>query len=141
MITPNDDTQNYFFSRLQIVVETFEHSTLWSNQSKFTKVPKVGKPTKKKSLLIKLWGTSEINSPLSHLSLHFRELQNSIKQESRKKINNCMSPTPQNVDFVTIFNWVFEYHEEVKKISPSFSFSSPSSPSFSLPSPKLLLKC
>ena len=27
MYIPNDDTQNYPFCRLQIVVETFEHST------------------------------------------------------------------------------------------------------------------
>ena len=48
---PNNDTQNYPFCRSKIVVETFEHSTQWMNQSKFTKVPKVVKQTNKKTLL------------------------------------------------------------------------------------------
>ena len=48
----NDDTQNYSFYRLQSVVETKEHSTYWTNQSKFTKVPKVVEPTNKKTLLL-----------------------------------------------------------------------------------------
>ena len=39
---PNDDTHEYPFRRLQLVVETFGHST---------KVPKVVKPTDKKILL------------------------------------------------------------------------------------------
>ena len=51
MFIPNDDTQNYPFSRLKLVFETFEHSTYWSNQSKFNKAPKVVKPTSKKTLL------------------------------------------------------------------------------------------
>ena len=37
---PNDVTQNYLFCRLQIVIEMFEHWTLWTNQSKFNKIPK-----------------------------------------------------------------------------------------------------
>ena len=48
---PNDDTQNYPFCRLKFVVETFEHSIKITNQSNFTKVPKVFKPTNKKTLL------------------------------------------------------------------------------------------
>ena len=45
-----DYTQNYFFCRLKSVVITFEHSTYLTNQSKFTKVPKVvNSTTKKKS--------------------------------------------------------------------------------------------
>ena len=47
MYTPNDDTQNYPFSRLQLEVETFGHST---NQN-LMKFPKVVKPTNKKTLL------------------------------------------------------------------------------------------
>ena len=39
---PNKDTQNYPLCK---------HSTLWINQSKFTKVPKVVKTTNKKMLL------------------------------------------------------------------------------------------
>ena len=41
-------TQNYPFCRLKFVVETFKHSTKLTNQSNFTKVPKVIKPTNKK---------------------------------------------------------------------------------------------
>ena len=48
MNLPNDDAQNYPFFRLQSVVETFGHSTEWTNQSKFFSVPKVVKPTNKK---------------------------------------------------------------------------------------------
>ena len=48
MYIPNDDTQNYPFSRLELVVKIFEHSTEWSNQSNSKKVPKVVKPTNKK---------------------------------------------------------------------------------------------
>ena len=36
---PNDDTQNYPFCSVKLVIETFLHSTKY--QSKFTKVPKV----------------------------------------------------------------------------------------------------
>ena len=46
-----DDIQNYPFCRLQLEVETFEHSTWWTKQSKFTEVSKVIKPTNKKKLL------------------------------------------------------------------------------------------
>ena len=50
MYITNDDTQNYHFCRLKLVVETFEHSTWLTNQSKFTEVPKVVKPTNKETL-------------------------------------------------------------------------------------------
>ena len=40
MYIPIDDAQNYPFSTLKSVVETFAHSTLWTNQLKFEKVPK-----------------------------------------------------------------------------------------------------
>ena len=37
MYIPDNDTQNYFFCKLQLVVETFEHSTWWTNQLKLNK--------------------------------------------------------------------------------------------------------
>ena len=37
--------------QIKLVVETYEHSTQYSNQSKFTKVPKVVKSSNKKTLL------------------------------------------------------------------------------------------
>ena len=51
MYIPNDEPQNYAFCRLQLVVETFEHSTRWMNQTKFTEVSEVVEPTNKKTLL------------------------------------------------------------------------------------------
>ena len=66
MHIPNDDTQNYAFCRLQLVVETLDMDTLLiepTNQTKI-KVPKVVKPTFKKTL-----GTSVINSQISPPSL------------------------------------------------------------------------
>ncbi len=65
---PNDDTQNYPFCRLQYVVETFGHSTKWTNQSNSMKVPKVVEPTNKKRYY-KFFGTCVINSPMSPPSL------------------------------------------------------------------------
>ena len=35
-VIPSDNTQNYPFRRLNIVVEIIEYSTLLTNQSKFT---------------------------------------------------------------------------------------------------------
>ena len=43
----NDDTQNYPFYRLQLMLETFGHTTKWTNQSEFKK--KIVKPTNKKT--------------------------------------------------------------------------------------------
>ena len=40
MYIPNDDKQNQTFCRLQLVIETFGHSTLWTNELKFNKSPK-----------------------------------------------------------------------------------------------------
>ena len=51
MYIPNDDTQNYFFCRLQLDVETFGHSTYWTNQSNSIKVPEIDESTNKKTLL------------------------------------------------------------------------------------------
>ena len=51
MSIPNDDTQNHPFCRIKLLVETFKHSTYETNQSKFTKVPKVVETTNKKTLL------------------------------------------------------------------------------------------
>ncbi len=63
MYIPNDAIQIHHLSRLQKVIKTFEHSTLYINQS-LTKVPDVVKPTNVKTL-----GTSVINSPMSPHSL------------------------------------------------------------------------
>ena len=41
MYISNDDTQIYSFCRLQLVVETFGHSTLCANQSESMKFPKL----------------------------------------------------------------------------------------------------
>ena len=49
MYIPNDDIQNYNFCRFQLLVEMFGHLTKSSNQSKFNQVPKVVKPTNKKT--------------------------------------------------------------------------------------------
>ena len=51
MYIPKDDTVKYPFCRLALVVKTFEHLILLSNQFKFTKVPKVVEPTNKETLL------------------------------------------------------------------------------------------
>ena len=52
MYIPNDNTHNYPFCILKLVVEeTLGHSTQWANQSKFTIDPKVLKPKDKKTLL------------------------------------------------------------------------------------------
>ena len=48
---PNDDTQNHSFCRLQLVVETFGYSTYEPTNQNSIKVPKVVKPTNKKTLL------------------------------------------------------------------------------------------
>ena len=57
MYIPNDDLQKNPFCRLQLVVETFGHSTkYYTNQSKSNKVPKVVKPTNQKRFY-KILGT------------------------------------------------------------------------------------
>ena len=57
MFIPNDDTQKFPLSKLKLMALTFEHSTLWTKQSKFTEVPKV-KPKNKKTIL-KTLGTNQ----------------------------------------------------------------------------------
>ena len=52
MYNLNDDTQNFLFFRLKLVGKTYEHKTYSINQSEFPKVPKVVKPTNKKTLLL-----------------------------------------------------------------------------------------
>ena len=51
----NKDVKNHCsfqnFCRLQLVVKTFEQSTLSTNQSKLSEVPTVVKPMNKKTLL------------------------------------------------------------------------------------------
>ena len=62
MYIPDDDTQNYPFFRLQVMVEMFLHSTLLTNESKFNKSQQIVKPTRKK---YKTLGTGVIKSPMS----------------------------------------------------------------------------
>ena len=61
-------TQNYFFCRLKLVVERFEHSNKPNNQNSI-KGLKVVKPTNKKRYC-KTLETSLINSPMFPPSLH-----------------------------------------------------------------------
>ncbi len=49
MKIPNDNSQNYPFCRLKLVVKSFKHATIWTSQLKFTYDPKVGKLTNKKT--------------------------------------------------------------------------------------------
>ena len=51
MSIPNDDTHNYLFCRLQIVVETLVTQLDKSTNQNLLKVPKVAKPTNMKTLL------------------------------------------------------------------------------------------
>ena len=48
MYIPKDDAKKYVFCRLQLVVETFGHSTYETNQHNSIKVPNVVKPANKK---------------------------------------------------------------------------------------------
>ena len=59
---PNEDTQNYPFCRLQLVVLTFGHSEM--NLSNFYKSPQSFKANERKRYY-KTLGTSVINNPLS----------------------------------------------------------------------------
>ena len=67
MYIPNDDTQNYPLCRIQLVGETFKHSTQWNNQSKF---PKVVKPMNKKTLYKTLGTNEHPNVPLLPANIH-----------------------------------------------------------------------
>ena len=55
MYIPNDDTNNYHFCRLRLVVETFGHSTSWTNKSKFNTCPQ-SCWANEHNAIIKLWG-------------------------------------------------------------------------------------
>ena len=46
MYIPNNDTQNYLFFRLQLVVEKFGHLTYQTKQSKFNNSPQSCKANK-----------------------------------------------------------------------------------------------
>ncbi len=59
-----DKTQNYPFSRLQLVVESLDTQPNEPTNQNSNKIPNVAKPSSKKTL-----GTSVINSQLSPLSL------------------------------------------------------------------------
>ena len=56
MYIPNDDLQKNPFCRLQLVVETFGHSTkYYTNQSKSNKSPKL-LSQRIRNVFIKFWG-------------------------------------------------------------------------------------
>ena len=55
MYIPNVDTQNYPYCRLQLIVETFEYSTKWTNQSKFNKSLQKSEANEKENVIIKFW--------------------------------------------------------------------------------------
>ena len=67
MYIHNDDTQSYSFCRLQLVVETFVHSTKKTNQHKFIKCAQSCIAYKYENN--KTLGTSIINSTMSLSSL------------------------------------------------------------------------
>ena len=71
---PNDARQNYPFCKLQLVVETFGHSTKQTNLSKFNKSPKscLAKKDKIRKRYYKTLWISVINSPMSPPSLDIR---------------------------------------------------------------------
>ena len=50
MYIPHDNTQNYHFCKVQLVVETFGQLNDQTNQNSL-KIPKVVKPTNEKTLL------------------------------------------------------------------------------------------
>ena len=62
MHIPNDDTENYPFCRLQLLVETSGYSTKWNNQSKSNKSPQSCQANEWGKSYCKTLGTSLINS-------------------------------------------------------------------------------
>ena len=63
---PNDNTQNYSICRLKLVLETFEHLNLMKQP---IKSPQSCLTNEWENVIIKTLRTSEMNSPLSSLSL------------------------------------------------------------------------
>ena len=55
MQIPYNHTQLHFYIS-KLVIETFELSTNWINQSKFIKCPKSCKANEYENVIIKLWG-------------------------------------------------------------------------------------
>ena len=81
---------NYFFCRLQLVIETFGHSSLCTNQQNKIQAPKVVKAVKQaKKRYCKTLGKSVINSPLP--PLYFFSLMENVKTTclSVKTHKNC----------------------------------------------------
>ena len=68
MYIPNDDTQNYPFSRLELVVHKFEHSTKWTKQLKFKKNSSKILSEWIRKHYYKTLETSVINIPMSPMS-------------------------------------------------------------------------
>ena len=55
-IVPIDNTQNYHFSRLQVMVERLDSKLYEPTNQNSMNDPKVVKPTNKKNIFLKLWG-------------------------------------------------------------------------------------
>ena len=51
---PNDDTQNYPFCRLNLVVKTFGHSTKWTTQLKFNISPQGSCANEYENVIVRL---------------------------------------------------------------------------------------
>ena len=69
MYIPIDDSKNFPFSKLQLVVKMFEHSTERINKSKFNKSPRFFLSQRLRKHYYNTLGTSVINSSLSPNSL------------------------------------------------------------------------
>ena len=68
MYIPNDNTQNYHFCRIKLMVAKFDHSTKLTNQKNSLKSPKMlSLPIRNR--YYETLGSSVIISPMSHTSL------------------------------------------------------------------------
>ena len=63
MYIHDDDTPNYPFCRLQLVVKTFGHTTKEATNQNSIKVSKVGNP--RRNVIIGLWGLKSQKYPPS----------------------------------------------------------------------------
>ena len=77
MYIPHKVTQNYPFYRLKLMVETFGHSTKKPTNQNLLKVPKVDKPTNKKTLLCNFGdecNKQPIVPSLSFILIYFQQI-------------------------------------------------------------------
>ncbi len=79
MYIANDDTQNKTFCKLKLVVETFEHLTLWKNNQNSLKVPTLLSQLIRKRNC-KTLGTSVINRQISPPSMGYCNVHNTTLQ-------------------------------------------------------------